>query len=349
MDNKEVSNKQLFNFLSKPLQWAYKIVLPMTGISVFAFVVFIGIIYDKLSETTDLAKLPKWAPNAIAISLLVLVVSFIALALMSTVSLFRVKMDYKSFNDCIDHIEKKTQSTEDTIASVKAVLDPIKPEMLAETLEKIERSTNLLASESQKTVMANHILNGSEISELESRTVGGARIVVMTSQFHLDKGKLLRIIVRNICKGVIYEYLIPEDLAYKRDFQIVYRGWWNSFIETVSSEEAEEEFAEDCRKLKKLSSTNKGQFKRKAREYFKRHVRELPISKEHRLVTVIMYQQEVQPSDKWEVIMKLPTVTDDDEYYAFRVSDEERKEKQDLIRNIENLCSNATATELELS
>ncbi len=315
MNNEEITNKQLFGALSKPLRLGLSAALTMTGISLFTIVGLVAKIAD-LSSSQDLLTIPKGWFVATVVVCCAFVVFLLVLALLSTFSLVRLKVNFLSINDCI---------------------------------KNIENATNLLSSENQKASMSKHILNGDEISEIEHHVVGEARIVVMTSRFYLDKGKLLDIILNNIRKGVIYEYLIPQEGAYQRDFQKVYQGWWHMFLESISSkEEPGITFSKEYKELQRIKTDNHRLFTKKAKEYFRKHVKELLINKEHSLVTIIMYQQEPQPSDRWEVIMKLPTVTEDNEYYAFHIGDEERVEKTNLVNSIENLCVNANEADLNL-
>lgn len=315
MNSEKLSNKQLFDAVSKPIGIALSTAITVTGISLFTIVGLVAKIAE-LASSVDLISIPKGWFVALAIFCSIFIVAVLIIAFISTISLFKIKIGLSSINDCISHIES---------------------------------ATNLLSSETQKASMSKYILNGDEISEIEKNVVGEARIVVMTSRFLLDKGKLLDIILNNIRKGVTYEYLIPQEGAYQRDFQKVYQSWWHKFLESISSKEQRDiVYSKEYNELKKISAENPKLFQKKAKEYFKKHVKELLINKEHNLVTIIMYQQEPQPSDKWEVIMKLPTVTEDNEYYAFHIGDEEKAEKTNLINCIENLCVNAEKAALIL-
>ena len=158
----------------------------------------------------------------------------------------------------------------------------------------------------------------------------------------------------NIKKGVIYQYVVPGEKSrgknprirghHHDDFIITYTNWWDNFKKDLLNKEPSEiveTYHPDYQKLKEEAIHGGLQLsdavKVMAQKYFASHVQEFLVNKDYSLVTIIMYQKGAVTDHDYDIIMKLPTVSDDN-YYAFKIPDEEKVEKQNLSNIIEAFC-----------
>lgn len=333
----EISVKQVFNTLSKPLKTFVSVALGATGLSLFSI---IGVIAKIINEVDSKGTINLNLSLFIILcaSIFVAILGLIVLAGISLMSLFRLKINTRALNKTLEKIDETSAILFDSSCSISTSANQLND--INVIYKQISSLVANRFTELQKEKMAQYILTSDEISALEQNVCKNARIVVMTSKFQLDKGKLLKIILDNICKGAIYEYLVPNADTNMRDFKLVYTAWWKMFCDRISESECYEHagYSDEFLELRKKAANHDNCVYDQALEYFKKHVVQKQISASNSLVTIIMYQQEPQPSTKWEIIMKLPTVSDDDTYYAFLVPEEEAAEKMILIRGVETLC-----------
>jgi hypothetical protein len=314
----------------------YKKISPLESKVFFAFAVFVGIMF----------------------------VAFGILAFSSTISLIRLRINSGNFTKNCEQCSETSvefKNNNDTYSGYNTNHSAIKNEM--ENITKtLASQVGQLNDEVTKLLLSDYIIDEKKITELESDVKEGARIVVMTSKFHLDKGKLVHIILENIRRGVEYQYLVPGEKTREgsitgtnhRDFCQVVKGWWAQFKSDINTykdinEIEGKNYCSDYNEVAKKAINGDGDrneiFKETLR-YFENHVKEYLISKNHSLVTVIMYQQEPAPSSEWEIIIKLPTVTDNN-YYAFKIPQEKGEEKTNLINSIESFCSERNIVNLK--
>lgn len=325
-DDHGISIIAIFKALSSPLKLVLGLALTFTGVSGIS--VISAVTY--YTNNNELVQISSRVLLFVGLSIVAMMFFFIILAISSTVALIRLKFDGKQNDD-----------------------------RLACDIQHLESQITLLGSMVTRNALSKYILNSALITELESSSGNNRRIVVMTSKFTLDKGKLLQVILDNIRKGAIYEYLVPSEVqddgvvdgGDHENFKLVYRAWWNQFLKDLHTELNDDycvEYKELYDKARTAKSTrDKKLLKSSAEQYFKKHVKEYRIGIEHSLVTLILYQQEPSPSDNWKIIMKLPSISDDD-YYAFLVPDEEQKEKTVLIQGVNKFCSKRNVVSLEL-
>lgn len=329
-DNEELnqsitSNLSFFNLLkmlSNPMRVTLAIATALMGISIFSFISIVAYFKELFNQFENM----NIKVNCIIIVLLIIIslffLSIILIACSSSIALIRFKFKENSLKE---NANEKIQELSDNIM--------------------------LLNSEVSHIKLSKYILNEEQITKLESSTIDGSKIVVMTSKFHLDSGKLLKIIINNIKKGIIYQYIVPGEFIDGKihgmdhnDFKTVYLNWWSIFLDDLLINEEENEikkYNRDYQTIKrKALSLGKSQFnkiKNEAKKYFEKHVEEYLVGNGYRLVTIIMYQKGLSTQHNYDIIMKLPTVSDDN-YYAFKIPDEEKIEKKGLIEIIESIC-----------
>lgn len=342
----ELSWKEIWGVLSKPFKITFSIATILSGAGIIGLITTLSIIANQLGKESI-----SW--NSANIIVLVvfaglLFVGLGALTVASLVSLIRLKLNSSNLIENVRSFEGTCKTCSQSSLVFSSASESMK------TFKEEVESLQTQVAKLHNYALAKYILDENGITHLERSVIGDARIVVMTSKFELDKGKLLKIILDNIRKGVKYEYLVPgiknkgQILGTEhRDFEIVINGWWEGFKKDLFSDAENEncefnnEYVQLCQQSKLAKNDNeKENVINKAWKYFAEHVKEYLIGPEHSLVTVIMYQQEPNPSKKWEVIIKLPTVTNDD-YYAFQIPEEESREKINLIDGIEKICSQA--------
>jgi hypothetical protein len=358
----DITNKQIWSALSMPLKWAFGIALALTGISIFGAITTIS---SWVSEYKNILPLDAKIFIAFAVFVGIMFVSFGILAFSSAISLIRLKFNSGNFTKNCEQCSETSTSLKNnngTYSDCNNNHSEITNEMgtIAKTLEKQVGELNVGVT---KVLLADYILDEGKITELESKVKEGARIVVMTTTFHLDRGKLINIILDNIRKGVKYQYLVSGEKKEgeikpekdHRDFCDLIKRWWTKFKSDIF----------ECKNISKIKEKNycsdyiaiaekanrkgvdKNEILEDAWRYFANHVTEYLVGKYHSLITVIMYQQEpAQYDDIWEIIIKLPTVTNKN-YYAFKIPGEESGEKAILIRSMEDFCNKENIENLE--
>ncbi len=323
--NTTLGAKDLFRLLSKPLKVAVSIALGITGLSMFSFFA-IAARFGELVKSFGMVNLNiDIAMIILFILIIIILISALFLAIISIVALVRLKLLNQNYE-----------------YSIRRIIDDF--------------SSNIsqLDFEVKQLALSKYILDEDQITALESSKQKDERIIVMTSKYHLDTGKLLKIILDNIKKGVIYQYVVPGEKTrgknpkiignHHSDFIITYTNWWNSFKEDLLKDESPEiieTYHPDYQKLKREVTHAGLQFsdavKEMAQKYFASHVQEFLVNKDYSLVTIIMYQKGTITDHNYDIIMKLPTISDDN-YYAFKIPDEEKVEKQNLSNIIEAFC-----------
>lgn len=331
--NNDLKAMDLFKLLSKPLRLIFSIAVAITGLSIFGFIVVIA---DFKKITAALGQIPLDI-NVAMIVLLVCIGLFLVgmffIACASIVALVRIKM-----------------------------LDQDIREEANGSIEELSRNINQLKDQVNQLTLSKYILDEEQITALESGMFCGGQIIVMTSKFHLDTGKLLQIILNNIKRGAVYQYIVPgQKVGEKRnkitgnhhsDFTLAYTMWWDLFQKDLLCAESPEIFSTyhpSYQKLKEdaLKAGNIEAVKKDARLYFSARVQEYLVSIDYSLVTIIMYQKGAATDHNYDIIMKLPTVSDGN-YYAFKIPDEEKAEKKSLSDIIESFCR-SDRVELKLS
>lgn len=323
--NTTLSAKDLFGLLSKPLRVAVSIALAITGLSIFSFFT-VAARFKELVESFGMVNVNiDVAMIILFVLIIIILISALFLAGVSIVALVRLKLVDQNFKCDIGYIIN-------------------------------EFSTNIsrLDFEVRQLALSKYILDEEQITALESSKQRDERIIVMTSKYHLDTGKLLDVILNNIKKGVIYQYVVPGEKSrgknprirghHHDDFIITYTNWWDNFKKDLLNKEPSEiveTYHPDYQKLKEEAIHGGLQLsdavKVMAQKYFASHVQEFLVNKEYSLVTIIMYQKGAVTDHNYDIIMKLPTISDDN-YYAFKIPDEEKVEKQNLSNIIEAFC-----------
>ncbi|GHV00078.1 hypothetical protein FACS1894211_06650 [Clostridia bacterium] len=351
MAEHELSWKDVWKVLTTPLKWAFSIAIALTGASIIGIIVTLVTIANKASAEVPALTSPPVITLVIFVGIALLGVGILAIS--SALALIRLKLNS---NKLIENVSTLNSNCEKCVVASDVFSNAsLGISEFVSGIGKLEAQVGKLSAEVVKVALSQYILNEGAITRLEESVIDGARIVVMTSKFNLDKGKLLGIILDNIRKGVVYEYLVPGEWDSKecikgtdhRDFCQVIDGWWEKFKESLFNTKKENKDCIYCQAYEKLwadakkakTEEEKGDIIKQAWAYFAKHVKEYLIGSEHSLVTVIMYQQAKAPSDIWEVIIKLPTITDDN-YYAFKIPSEEGREKTNLIDGVEKLCCN---------
>lgn len=341
-----ISAKDVWNIMSIPLRW---IVSACGGVSILTLVSLVVImwrVYNILLNNQGRleATLIVW----VIVLVFLFFISLMVITMTLLVSLVKIKFDNKFFAQNIQEFNQSCESFSSYASTIEPLLNKIQSSSndmsdVSSTALKVVEKINTLATQIH---LSEFILDEREITELEASVSESYKIIVMTSQYKLDSGKLLQVILNNIRKGVIYEYLIPSEdggdaFGEKHDdFCKVVCGWWKQFIKDYENhirrfeQNGDIEYSKDYMQLveKKLEIESD-----ELKEFFLEHVREHIIANEYSLVTIIMYQKGSLTDHEWESIIKLPTVSSDN-YYAFKIPDEETKEKRNLIEAIEKLC-----------
>lgn len=334
--NNELKAIDLFKILSKRLRIAISIAMTLTSLSIFSSIYVIADYERLIANLGQVVFKISWAMIILFVCLGIFFVGTLFLACVSTVALLRLKvLDQNIKVDAYKTIEEFSQKTVDFSLSI-----------------------NKLNSQINQLTLSEHILDEEQITALESGMFCGGRIIVMTSKFHLDTGKLVQVILSNIKKGVIYQYIVPGKRAggqskrisgnHHADFTFAYTHWWELFKEDLFCAESPETvstYDPKYQELKKfaLDVRDFSQIEDAAKEYFSEHVQEFLVSTEYSLITVIMYQKGVSTDHNFNIIIKLPTVSDDN-YFAFKIPDEEKVEKKNLSDIIEAFCRKTPIT-----
>jgi len=203
------------------------------------------------------------------------------------------------------------------------------------------------------------ILDKQDISDLEKRVPNDTEIIVMTSKFVLEKKAFMSIIVNNIRKGVMYNYLIPSDDRNTTDYFKTAVIWWDDFKTMFTQKERCSELLERpapkeivfsrgfmdllsrCKKFHEMQKDDqdyeeiKEALKNDIFDYFKGKIRAYKIDEKYSFITIIMYQKEAN-SINYDVIIKLPTSDNNEEYTAYLVPD--KNEKPNLVQSIRRFC-----------
>lgn len=313
----------LFKLLSKPLRAIFAVSMGITGLGILGIFVVVA----EFERITEGLKSITLEINTVFFVLLTCIGLFIIgifiIAYVSIAALMRIKILNQRIKDDADR-----------------------------TIEELSRNISQLNDHVNQLTLSKYILDEDQITDLESEMFSGGHIIVMTSKFHLDTGKLLQIILNNIKRGAIYQYIVPGQKGrgknkqitgtYHADFTLACNSWWNLFQKDLLCEEAPDIFSTynlDYQKLKK-DALNAGKIedvKKDAQLYFSNHVQEYLVGTDYSLVTIIMYQKGVATEHNYDIIMKLPTISDGN-YYAFKIPDEEKVEKRCLSDIIEAFC-----------
>ncbi len=229
--------------------------------------------------------------------------------------------------------------------------------------ENIEQERKIIA----QMELGQYVLNGREVVALEA-SVGcndnqkrGWKIYIQTSLFILEKGPLEKTILWNLRKGVKYIYVIPNKDSYEDDYYDMLRDWYRLFSQFLVSREEYNKVLDELdndEKYKKFwsqeyqrifrdvgeiwNNTQMSENKREQRlNYYidecKRIFKELIEThvEDEKLfcITVVAYETQ---RNKWKAIIKLPTQNINNEYYAFLVPDENKRQADDFIRLFRN-------------
>lgn len=349
-----VSIKDVWEIIGKPLNY---IISALGGVSCFTLITLVVVIeriYNTLLDNQG--KFEAILIVLVIVLTFVFFICLIAITITLFVSLVKIKFDNKffaqniqEFNQTCDFFSSYASTIEPLLHEIQNSTDDMSDvsDMALQVVEKI----NTLATQIH---LSEFILDEREITELEASVSEGYKIIVMTSQYKLDSGKLLQVILNNIRQGVIYEYLIPSEdekntFGEKHDdFCKVVCGWWKQFLKDYENHIKKFEQNNDIvysKDYMQLVENKLGIESDELKDFFLEHVREHLIANEYSLVTIIMYQKGSLTGHEWEAIIKLPTVSSDN-YYAFKIPDEETKEKRNLIEAIEKLCRHTNNVKL---
>jgi len=238
-------------------------------------------------------------------------------------------------------------------------------EKYSERVNECQSHTNSLQEYCRKIVLKdnlfNLILDKYEIFNLEKNVLNNIEIIVMTSKFVLEKKIIKPIIVDNIRKGVLYDYLIPSDDRDTTDYIRTATIWWEDFKAMLTdkkiclelldrSNKNEIVFSQDfnallsrCKEFHEMQTNDQNYtvtentLRKNILDYFKKKIQTYKINENYSFITIIMYQKD-NTSNDWDVIIKLPTSDDNEEYTAYLVPDENQSEKQKLVKSIRRLC-----------
>lgn len=327
----ELEPINILKSLSMPLRVTISLATAIMGLGIIGFFV----VYNYFEEIVKgLGEISMNISHALIILLVCLGIIFVGtffIACASTVALVRLKI---LDQDIKDYASRQIEE-------------------FSKKVKVFSQGISQLTSQVNQLTLSKYILDEDQITSLESGVSCGKRIIVMTSKFHLDTGKLLQIILNNIKKGAIYQYIIPGESKGKgqklkirgthhADFTEAYELWWKLFQEDLGRDEPLEilsSYDSKYQELKRrvLDGGNVSLVKEDAQEYFSNHVQEYLVSTEYSLITVIMYQKDGFIAHNYDIIIKLPTVSDDN-YYAFKIPDEEKVEKKNLTDIVEAFC-----------
>lgn len=351
-----ISARDIWRVMSEPLKWIISAFGGVSFLTIISIVVVSGKIYNIL--VVEQGEL-----NAKLIILLVVLIFFflltlIAFATVLAISLIKIKFDNIFFNQNIMQFAQSCELLSSSVVNIEPLLNETQnsAEKMSNVTDEALQVVSKMNSLVSQTHLSKYILDERQITKLEESVGGGYKIVVMTSQYKLDSGKLLQIILNNIRKGVIYEYLIPNEKGASsfgekhEDFCKVVCEWWKQFLRDYEKHTRtfkQNEYSLYGRDYIQLVENRLDSECEELKDFFLEHVKEHIIANEYSLITVIMYQKGNLTAHEWEAIIKLPTVSNDN-YYAFKVPDEETKEKRNLIEAIERLCRNTKEIKLSI-
>lgn len=355
-EQENISAKDIWGVMSRPMKW---IISAFGGVSFFTIVSIVVVI----RRIYDILVVKQGELNAKLIILLVSLISFfllilIAFSIVLSISLIKIKFDNKFFNQNVMQFAQSCELFSSSVVNIEPLLNETQnsSEKMSNVTDEALQVVNKMNSIVSQIHLSKFILDERQITKLEESVGGGYKIVVMTSQYKLDSGKLLQIILNNIRKGVIYEYLIPNEKGTRsfgekhEDFCKVVCEWWKQFLRDYEKHTRtfdQNEYSLFGRDYIQLVENRLDSECEELKDFFLEHVKEHIIANEYSLITVIMYQKGNLTAHEWEAIIKLPTVSNDN-YYAFKVPDEETKEKRNLIEAIERLCRNTKEIKLSI-
>lgn len=349
--------KEIFSSLTKPLRILFPIAFSTVGLSLFGVIGFIGWYVSSPEVVNNSAQ--DWK-TVFAILFAVLIVGMLFLTFLSLYALVKQRVEVNAISDAANRISECAYSVIEKSATFLSSVP--EEDKINELTSKIQIAAKKLDVSLRNNRVASFILQSEEIAKLERSAKAGTSIIVLTSKFKLDSGSFIDIILANIRKGVTYKYLVPKDVRMDNDFDLVCKAWWSKFWEEIveakriygsqtSSAKLNKAFGEISNSYLQLLGSNKSlnDVKADAKSYFCKHVHKYIVNGEHTLVTIIMYQQKTGPSSTpWEVIMKLSTEIDDNQYYAYLIPEEEKVEKDHLVTQITGFCSKEAEVALQL-
>ena len=314
--------KHFWNLLSKPL----KILL-----SLFGFVTGTGLIGLWTSLTGVMTTLGEsnqsyevWVKFLVIFVMIVLVGLFL-LTMILAIGFMRIKfLD----NDILKVLN-------DNILKFDTAING--------NVQKFNDSIHKLNVSITQFTLSEYILDKQKISELEGNVGKNKKIIVMSSKFGLDCGELQNVILDNLRKGIQYIYLIPEEDSKELEmtfFREMVENWWNMMSHSFQKDKPKAFMCDEYKGILKTAvEKSKEEALLELKAYFCRHISYVTIAKEYGIVTVVMYQKE-DAFLKWDTIIMLP-ISDNDDYYAFRIPGAEGAEKRELERKIQTLSINS--------
>ncbi len=171
-------------------------------------------------------------------------------------------------------------------------------------------------------------LSADEVIAIEGAVKPGCRIIIVASKHKLDSGLLVDTIVKNIQKGVIYQYILPTTRG-TTTFLETCKIWWNRYLAQLdsyihSSEQMDywsNEFLTVVRECRNIADgINNSSAMKRAKRYFLDKVQVFIPRSFPSYATYALYQQ--QPGSNHNYIIINQNKTGDD-YSAYLVPEDD--------------------------
>ena len=314
----------------------------------------------------DTMKNEPWLHTYLVASITFLIIGLTVIAFTSLIALMKINFNIKDVEEVSRHIKDNIEDVSNKTISVMKCL-PNEQEQI-NLADNITKAASKLDVSIRNSVVSKCILQSKQIAELESSVSDGGQIIVLTSMFQLDSGSFIDIIIDNIINGVTYKYLVPKEPSLQNQFDTLRKEkWWDRFwsktveyykrldVSDKKRKAIEKQLPKRLSKryvdiiMKMVNNEQDEHIQNEARRYYCNHIHGYYINEEHTLVTIITYQTSRNPHDSWDMIMKLSTEMDDNEYYAFKIPKEERVEQRRLQQRLENFCDRDKLIPLELT
>ncbi len=287
-DNEQITAKEIFRALSKPLKIAFSIAITLTGISIIGSAGSLFVLFND--EKAGLSPTESVALISLIVFAALVLIGLAVLAFSSAIALVRFKLQFNQskFSESCEKVENSsnkytlaTESCESTRITLQTVASKLQDELVS-----LDEKVN-------KILLARNILDAAAITALESSVTHGNHIVVMTSKFNLDTDSLIPIILDNIRNGASYDYLVPGKRIRGNftsnehdDFCKAVNNWWVKYkldlvahsATDLSNKNYSSDYLNIVQSVKENGNNLNDKIINKAKEYFCQHINEYNIT-----------------------------------------------------------------------
>lgn len=265
---------------------------------------------------------------AIMIVSLIIIICFIIIIITLCNFLSRITPFIEIYNNNIESCNKNCNSICQHMEKSSNYLNEFNNKQTLMENELIGFAINLDRFENIITELeiAGNIINKRKLMEIEKKVPSNSDIIIFSSKYILDE-EFMQIIINNIKRGVTYKYIVtgassssPNHLRFTKIVQM----WFTKYVEYFET--------------KKHDNSSKISLNKKVLEnntdYFFNHVKEYNSPLKYDILTIMLYQKNVNNGD-YHVIINLPS--EKEGYYSY-ILPESNSIKQSIIDGIIYMC-----------